>query len=200
MAIAIFVFALSGGLFYGIAVWLWQGDFIERQVIFTAGSLPFAAAVLIFRRRHFERAIPVCPVCKVRFSPIWANSSGNCNRCGATLLETFAVEPGTPLPSPETVEQYCRTSESRTAVISFILFAVWALIDFFDCAGIVMIMTFAGMLGAGFAVSRILDRRLRRKLNLGNCPSCGAKAPWFVRPRRCPECGRRVIAAGARDR
>lgn len=205
LTVAILVFGLSGGIFYGIAAWLFPldnsgflDDSIIRQVIFTAGALPCAAAVLFLRQRHLELSMPVCPVCKVSFSPVWANSSGNCNRCGAALLKTFEVESGTPLPSAETVDQYCQKSEIVAVFVSLIIVITWTLMDFFDCDPAVMTGIFAGMFGAGIAILRILERHLRRKLNLGNCPSCGGKVPWFVRPRRCPECGRRVIAAGRR--
>jgi len=205
LTVVILVFGLSGGIFYGIAVWLWplgnsgfSDEFIIRQMIFTAAALPCAAAVLFLRQRHLERVMPVCPVCKVGFSPFWANASGNCNRCGATLLEIFEPEPGPPLPSADTVDQYWQKSEIVAVFVSLIIVITWTLMVFFDCAPAVMTGIFAGMFGAGIAILRILERHWRRKLNLGNCPSCGGKVPWFVRPRRCPECGRRVIATGSR--
>lgn len=162
---------------------------IFQQIIMASAGIPVATGLLLLIRKWLEVRWDKCPVCGEKFSPNIANASGNCNRCGAVLLETLPVKPNTLLPSRSLIIDYRRITSQFLTLTMLLPLIVMIIGDYIPQSVLILLCSFF----LAFAAGKIHEKKVAKRMRLsGRCPSCKAKIGIHLIP-RCPHCGRRTI-------
>ena len=138
-----------------------------------------------------------CPICDLGMSLHLVNGTGDCNRCGARMLDTLPALPEADLPDFETIREYrkiCRKGNGFMAIV-VILYLLFVPACIFLKCNLYWIPAGAVVVFFCWIIKEFLLGIMQRKRHLtGRCPNCGKPTG---RPEqltiRCPHCMRRTV-------